>query len=653
MEEDVIKQGMENISPNKRTTEFLNKYVDLPDPRYAVMLTGTWGCGKTFFIKSWKEQLEKKIDSDKTSTLTKPVYVSLFGLSSIQEINDAITKEVYPILESRIYKLGKLALKAVSSVTLQCDITKLGENDLTKKASMKIDLVSLFKSGFSEDGKPENRIIIFDDFERCKVSCVDLLGYINLFVEHSNVRVIILCHEEEIKSEEKEDYARFKEKLIGRTFRIFPDISAAIVDFCNQPGIVHLDDNQKYTVREAFETAGYYNLRPLWQALQDFSSLKLDYDPAVCRHQELYNRFLIQFVVAYCEYFSNKKVRDLATVDPVMLNLLDNNPYDRATNEEKKVLNNKYNNLSLQRSNYLFDGKMQFILQSIVDGSDISGFLNYELNPVGDLDSMQFKLLDYPYLENDELESLYSRALGYIIDENTNILTCFSIVGVFAMLEIDDVCRTSETTISICQENCLKRVSKTNDVALLMSYLSRIEKHEPIISYNKTRRCHRKWFVDFRHSIMESIRDRIKELCREKAQDLLNINNNNFDETKKKVFYVNDSGGASTMIKTPIFQNVNPEIFSKVLCSLSNKNKNAFGQLLSERYGIILDAEYSEEINNLKEISNKIRRFAIVRSDSARNSLQQLSEKFKEAAEKIESIVKIKEEIESIVNQFE
>lgn len=648
----MIKQGMENISPNKRIAEFLNKYVELPDPRYAVMLTGTWGCGKTFFIKSWKEQLEKKIDSDKTSTLTKPVYVSLFGLSSIQEINDAITKEVYPILKSRIYKLGKFALKAVSSVTLQCDITKVGENDLTEKASMKLDLVSLFKSGVSENGKPENRIIIFDDFERCKVSCVDLLGYINLFVEHSNVRVIILCHEEEIKVEEKVDYARFKEKLIGRTFKISPDISAAIADFCNQPGIVLLDDNQRYRVREAFETAGYHNLRPLWQALQDFTSLKLDYEPTDCRHKELYDRLLIQFVVAYCEYFSNKIVRDLATVDPVMLNLLDNNPYDRATNEEKKVLNEKYNNLSLKRSNNLFDGKMQFILQSIVDGSDISGFLNYELNPVGDLDSMQFKLLDYPYIENDEFESLYSTALGYIIDEKTNILTCFYIVGVFAMLEIDGVRRTNKKTISTCQKNCLKNVSKTNDVALLINYLSRIEKYEPITSYNGTRRCHRKWFVDFRLSIIESIKDRIKELCRDRAQELLNLHDDNFDETIKRVFYVSDSGDASTMIKTPIFQNVDPEKFSTTLCSLSNKNKNAFGQLLTKRYRVV-DVEYSEEINNLNEISKKLRTFAVVRGDRERKSLQQLSDKFNTAAEKIESIVKIKAELESIVNQLE
>lgn len=648
----MIKQGMENISPNKRIAEFLNKYVELPDPRYAVMLTGTWGCGKTFFIKSWKEQLEKKIDSDKTSTLTKPVYVSLFGLSSIQEINDAITKEVYPILKSRIYKLGKFALKAVSSVTLQCDITKVGENDLTEKASMKLDLVSLFKSGVSENGKPENRIIIFDDFERCKVSCVDLLGYINLFVEHSNVRVIILCHEEEIKREEKEDYAKFKEKLIGRTFRIFPDISAAIADFCNQPGIVHLDDNQIYTVREAFETAGYHNLRPLWQALQDFSSLKLDYNPTVLRHQELYNRFLIQFVVAYCEYFSNKIVRDLATDDPVMLNLLDNNPHDGAINEEKKVLNDKYNNLSLKRSNYLFDGKMQFILQSIVDGSDISEFLNYELNLVSDLDTMLQKLSEYTSLENDKLESLYSTALGCIVDEDTNILTCFYIVGVFAMLEIDGVRRTNKKTISTCQKNCLKSVSKTNDVALLINYLSRIEKYEPITSYNGTRRCHRKWFVDFRHSIMESIRDRIKELCRDKAQELLNINNDNFDETIKRVFYVNDSEGASTMIKMPIFQNVDPEIFSKALCSLNNKNKNAFGQLLTKRYRVV-DIEYSEEINNLKEISKKLRTFAVVRSDEVKKSLQQLSDKFKIAAEEIESIVKVMAELESIVIQLE
>ena len=34
---------------NEEIIKFLNEYVEIPNPQYAVMLKGAWGCGKTFF----------------------------------------------------------------------------------------------------------------------------------------------------------------------------------------------------------------------------------------------------------------------------------------------------------------------------------------------------------------------------------------------------------------------------------------------------------------------------------------------------------------------------------------------------------------------------------------------------------------------------
>lgn len=44
---------------NEDITRFLDSYVELPSPGYAVMLNGEWGCGKTFFIKKWLETNEQ------------------------------------------------------------------------------------------------------------------------------------------------------------------------------------------------------------------------------------------------------------------------------------------------------------------------------------------------------------------------------------------------------------------------------------------------------------------------------------------------------------------------------------------------------------------------------------------------------------------
>lgn len=43
-----------------------------------------------------------------------------------------------------------------------------------------------------------NSILIFDDLERCDCSINEILGYINSFVEHEKMKVIIVANQEEI-----------------------------------------------------------------------------------------------------------------------------------------------------------------------------------------------------------------------------------------------------------------------------------------------------------------------------------------------------------------------------------------------------------------------------------------------------------------------
>ena len=34
---------------NRNILTFLNEYAEIPDPQYAIMLRGAWGCGMIFF----------------------------------------------------------------------------------------------------------------------------------------------------------------------------------------------------------------------------------------------------------------------------------------------------------------------------------------------------------------------------------------------------------------------------------------------------------------------------------------------------------------------------------------------------------------------------------------------------------------------------
>ena len=112
---------------NRNILTFLNEYAEIPDPQYAIMLRGAWGCGKTFFIRQWMEQLKNNRDADKLKW--QPIYVSLYGLTTTQQITEQINKEISPWLYSKGMKLAKNVLKVASKIALKYDIDGDGKDE--------------------------------------------------------------------------------------------------------------------------------------------------------------------------------------------------------------------------------------------------------------------------------------------------------------------------------------------------------------------------------------------------------------------------------------------------------------------------------------------------------------------------------------------
>ena len=624
---------MENTSPNIRIAEFLDKYVMSSDPRYAVMLTGTWGCGKTYFIKRWKDNLEDKITKNgKYSSLNKPIYVSLFGLSSIQDINEALTREIYPFMKTRAFKFGKKALKAVSSVALRCDLTK-DDDTLLDKANIQLDLVSLFRSEYDE--QEERRTIIFDDFERCKMPYVDLLGYINQFVEHSNIRVIILCHEEEVKGVERDDYARFKEKLIGRTFKIEPDTLAVISDFCEQLGLLELDEEQKQMIERVFEVVGYNNLRSLYQALLDFSNLGIEYKTDNAQQKEKYERLLIQYVVAYCEYAANERVREVATHCTSFKSVFRYYVQDtRLTTEDKRIYG-KYRRLAgYHPDGWLFGVPMPFILHSIAEGEDLSNYLVGLLNESENDKPIHIRIANYSTMENDVFDSTYKEAMEYTLNPFSDVV---SIIKTLYTLHLLDLRKIREYYgWSDCLKNISTIVKSQNDKNKLFLWYDYVKAdlHDGTIDK----------MIDFEKSVLRELSDRLLVLQEKELQELCQINNDNFEKTISKYFSLYRTKEESAFAFTPIFDLIDPTGFANALSSLSNNNKLRFRKLLLGRYekkvpkGSTLYSFFENEINNLRGISKQLKKIASTKADIDKTATQELSIAFSFAADKIDAV---------------
>lgn len=249
------------LSKNQRTKEYLDYYLDLKsEPFYAVLLTGTWGAGKTWFIKNYLD----------TRKQNKHLYISLNGVQSITEIEQAFYIQMHPMLSSKGVKYAKTLLKGILKTTIKVDL------DGDHKQNASDASFTLPEINSSDYNKIENRILVFDDLERSQMDIKNILGYINEFVENSGFKVIILADEEKIILEENKDdlkrYSLIKEKTIGKSFEVVSEVDEAFAVFIKliSSGASEIIYENKEVILETYITANYNNLRHLRHAILNF-----------------------------------------------------------------------------------------------------------------------------------------------------------------------------------------------------------------------------------------------------------------------------------------------------------------------------------------------------------------------------------------------
>ena len=276
---------------------------------YAIMINGEWGSGKTYF---WNNQIKRKIESLTLNGKNyKTIYMSLYGISNLEEISKKIFIETTQLMDKNLRRYmathKQTAIPEYAKTSLDmANFFGVGQN------GEKIDYEEFFAI--------QDKVLCFDDLERANVDVIDILGYINNFVEHDHMKTIIICNEKELatkmKSENLEmktfiatylldkqgelsntdlplvekikdrienvfertnDYERIKEKLIGETFEYAPKfdyiINGILMRYENNPSLVKFLRENSSLIMATFKRSGTRNLRILKQALNDFKKI--------------------------------------------------------------------------------------------------------------------------------------------------------------------------------------------------------------------------------------------------------------------------------------------------------------------------------------------------------------------------------------------
>ena len=177
-------RGYNNLSDDE-IVEVVREYLKDSIYNYAILIDGDWGSGKSYFIKqNLIPEIEKDYFGDKVLDKKEFIYISLYGVKSTEDISN----QIYINLLNNKVKVGNTVKKVVSTgAKVFGDIIKLTGIDIKEYKNDMESFIDLNKY-----------ILVFDDLERCNCDVNEVLGYINNFVEHDGIKVILIANEKEI-----------------------------------------------------------------------------------------------------------------------------------------------------------------------------------------------------------------------------------------------------------------------------------------------------------------------------------------------------------------------------------------------------------------------------------------------------------------------
>ena len=241
--------------------EILKKYLTDGEDSYlissnnngkVIMLSGKWGSGKTHF---WKNDIATDEFKQKlTSKESAYSYVSLYGKSSIEEIENDIFAQIYfsaiggDNLVTKTFSTFTKYSKRYGNIFSSFDFSKLAEGlEGEQKDNKERIALERLKNG---------AIICFDDFERKSkdIDLNDLFGFITNLTIEFNCKVVIILNDDVFEGEEKKIFSNVKEKSVSKFLKYEPSIKELFETIFGDERYRVLDEHKEIILNTIEET---------------------------------------------------------------------------------------------------------------------------------------------------------------------------------------------------------------------------------------------------------------------------------------------------------------------------------------------------------------------------------------------------------------
>ena len=586
---------------NNHIITSLNSYKENPDPRYALMLKGKWGCGKTYLVNQWIEDTFENPEK-KDDVVLEPIRVSLYGMTETEQITKAIDKQLHPFLYSKFAKVGVGLLKIAGKVVLRTDFdfNSDGHNDATLSTSL--DSLSFLASKDKDINPDSLKLMVFDDLERSHIPMKQLLGYINYFVEYCGCHVVIVGDESKITDEQdKKILDDFKEKTVGKEFEVEPDIDAAIVHFVNEVPEVKWLNNQTDTIKKVFIASQCNNLRILRQSLYDF---KLQYNEAdtklIKKDKGIMKALLGSFIAIYCEYKGkNKQVLKAWNSGKWAF------VYGKEDSPEKKAIHDmayRYDGGKLDGINVLNDGHIANIVSHIERGASMKPYIDSLLLEDQKVKGVLIRLEGFRDMDDDEFEHDCNELAEDILKgKYRKFYPIGKALAFFSLFEKEHLYQVEDEVIEKAKDTLKSIFEKdVKDAEMLYTYRNAFwQGMSTVENRNDDYRIHKEIAAFFN----EVFKAREKELPNKMQLTLLNLN----DENVQSLIQLDEESTPdhhAPYSLTPVLKDLDAAALMERIKGLKNSNVRMFAYFLAKHFMLSygLGGDFRDRFKDDKEV---------------------------------------------------
>ena len=455
--------------------ESILDYVRADYTDYAIMINGEWGSGKTYF---WNNQVKRKIESlNLNGKKYTTIYMSLYGISNLEDISKKIFIETTQLMDKNLKKYMDSHEQSVIPEYAKTGLEMSNFFGVTKNDD-KIDYAKFFAT--------DDKVLCFDDLERANVDVIDILGYINNFVEHDHIKTILICNEKELSTKLKSsnlemktfiatyildkengllnsdkpmvekirekieyvfdkanDYERIKEKLIGETFEYAPKfnyiIDGLLMRYGNNPDLMKFLREHTNLITSTFVKSGTRNLRILKHALNDFSKVYEvvnKYYPNT-KLRVLQTMLIFTIAVSF-EIKAGKITKDkFVTIDS-------NEEYKSILVSSRVLMDNRQFYIKEFDNNYYFNFKSDYRFFKFIEIYvrtrifDMRAFKKDMENIINTVDTEKLpgykRLLTEEYwkISDDKFPEIIEEVIGNIKDGNLKLIEIVKLFGYFS-----------------------------------------------------------------------------------------------------------------------------------------------------------------------------------------------------------------------------